>query len=287
MIKRIFKLSFLGVFMALVLGACNKDYVEMQDMQNRKVKVPKKIDRVVCLSAGMSELFYELGIEDKLVGRSSFAHLPKEIETKPICGGLTKLDTVAILQVQPDIVFSDESIPWNERRFLARNNIPLFIFKRNRVVQDMFPAINLFAKIFNKNNEAQQLTNKLQEQLKNLDKSQSNNKKTAYYVVGFAHNINLTVNGSQLIGDIMRKAGLTNIAEDDLDMKYDLKDLQSKSPYYIIVPQRLYENFINKAPFMFLQAVRENRVIAIDDNMLNALSISNIKAIEHIEKSIL
>lgn len=268
-----------------LFSACSKDYVKMKDMQNREVKVPKQIERAVCLSAGMSELFYELGLEDKLVGRSSFAHIPKEIENKTICGGMTKLDTVAILQVQPDIVFSDESIPWNERRFLARNNIPLFIFKRNKTVEDMFPAIELFGKIFNKTNETKQLVNKLQSQLQAMDKSTSKNKPTAYYVVGYAHNINLTVNGKQLIGDIIRKSGLTNIAEDYEDMKYNLKDLQSKSPCYIIVPQRFYDDFTNKAPFMFLQAVRENRVIAIDDNMLNALSISNIKAIQQIEKA--
>ena len=271
--------------MVLIVNACNKDYVEFKDMQNRKVKIPKQIERVVCLSPGVSELFYEFNIQDKLVGRSSFAYLPKEIQSKPVCGEIYRLDTTAILQAQPDLVISSEVIPWNERRFLARNDIPLFIFKSNKVFTDIYPAIEIFGKIFDKNKQAKDLIEKLQKKEKQLNQSSKKNKKKVYYVVGYGNKINLTVNGSQLIGDIIKKAGLVNIAENDADMKYELSDLQSQDPYYIIVSTKDYEDFIKRPPYMFLSAVRNDRVIPIDNHLLNSLSVSNLTALEQIIKA--
>ncbi|MBP3254632.1 MAG: ABC transporter substrate-binding protein [Bacteroidales bacterium] len=270
--------------LALFALGCSEKQREITDMQNRTVKLPVSIDRVVCLSPGITELMYEFGIEDKLVGRSSFCRLPQQVMSLPEMGGMYKLDTAAIRQINPDLVLASSILPWDARRFLARNNIPVVIFKDNTVFEDIFPAIELMGKVFNLQSKAEEIKNTTQQRLSALNRSNKPSGKTVYFAIRFDNKANLTVNGKHLTGDLLTKAGLKNIAQQDNDMVFSLEELISADPEYIFVMKSNYDKFINTYPYNQLNAVVNKKVFAVDENLLNPLSLSNLKAVEEFEK---
>lgn len=285
MIKQLKNILFINFVAMFLLASCSDNQKEVTDMQNRKVKIEKHIDKVICLQPGIAEMFYKFSLEDKLVGRSYFCTFPEQIQALPEVGGVFSLDTNMIKDLNPDLVLASDILAWNHRRFLARNNIPYIIFKDNKKFEDIYAAITLFGQIFNEDEKAQKLITKTKEHLAKIDRTNKPMGKRSYYVVRFGNKNDMTVNENNLIGDLMKKAGLTNIAAKDEDMIYTWNDLKKQDPEYIFINEKNYDNFVISSPYRELSAVKNKKVFVIPSAYTNSLSLENLKAIEEFQKA--
>ena len=205
-------ISIVLIAVAIISAGCKDRQEIITDMKGRNVTMPQRTDKVVCLSPGIAELFYKFGIEGKLIGRSYFCHLPEQIQILPEVGGLYKLDTNTIIEMKPDLVLSSDMLSWDARNFLYRREIPLVMFKDNKKFEDIYPAIELFGKIFKEEQKATRLTEELKKEFSNLNKANTDNKPTAYFYIQFNGKDEITVNENNLTGSLMTVAGFENIA---------------------------------------------------------------------------
>lgn len=84
--------------------------------------------RIVCLIPNVTQMLFAIGAGPQVVGVSSFARHPAEVEKLPKVGGLLDPDTERILALQPDLVIVYGGQQELEQR-LARAGIRMFEYR--------------------------------------------------------------------------------------------------------------------------------------------------------------
>jgi iron complex transport system substrate-binding protein len=91
MIKR-----HLFLFAILLLSGCGKP-------APRPV-LPEKAERIISLAPNITETIYALGLENKLIGVTTYCNYPKAAQSLPKVGGFGNFNFEAIVTLKPDLV---------------------------------------------------------------------------------------------------------------------------------------------------------------------------------------
>ena len=79
--------------------------IRLTDSYGSQFVIDKPFERVVSLDSGIVEIIFELGAEDRLVGRSRFADYPEAVSEIENVGGLVDPNLEIIAKIAPDLVF--------------------------------------------------------------------------------------------------------------------------------------------------------------------------------------
>ncbi|MGH9757008.1 MAG: helical backbone metal receptor, partial [Candidatus Acidiferrales bacterium] len=80
------------------------------DEAGLRVTIPAKIERIVTLAPNLTETIYDLGLEDKLVGDTTYCDTPAAAKNKPHVGPPMNPSVEAIVALRPDLVLATTSI---------------------------------------------------------------------------------------------------------------------------------------------------------------------------------
>src|ERR1044071_1483246 len=79
------------------------------DQTGRNVTVPQKPRRIISLVPSQTELLFDLGLRDEVVGITKFCIHPEEwFRSKPRVGGTKKIDFEKIRTLQPDLIICNK-----------------------------------------------------------------------------------------------------------------------------------------------------------------------------------
>ncbi|MCH2558802.1 MAG: cobalamin-binding protein [Alcanivorax sp.] len=96
--------ALLQVLGLVSLAVWARAEVCVDDDVDRRVCLEQPARRIVALSPGATELLYDAGAGDRLVGAVSFSDYPSEAKALPRVGSYKRLDLEAILALKPDLV---------------------------------------------------------------------------------------------------------------------------------------------------------------------------------------
>lgn len=122
------------------------------------VEAPK---RIVSLVPSQTELLYDLGLEDKIIGITKFCVHPMHFKsTKKIVGGTKKVNYEKIRLLEPDVIIANKEENTLEMVEKLRKICPVWI--TNIIgIEDNFVMISDFGKLFNCRTEAQKWNDKI------------------------------------------------------------------------------------------------------------------------------
>lgn len=80
-------------------------------------------ERVVSLSPSLTEIIFEMGFGDKMVGRGSYCDYPENVLSLTDVGRPSKPDIESIIGLSPDVLFTATSIPTKDLYRLEENGI--------------------------------------------------------------------------------------------------------------------------------------------------------------------
>ncbi|HRE76958.1 MAG TPA: helical backbone metal receptor [Flavobacterium sp.] len=117
--------------------------------------------RIVSLVPSQTELLYDLGLEDQIVGITKFCVHPKHLKaTKQIIGGTKQVKYDKIKALQPDIIIANKEE--NTREIVEELSKICPVWVTNIItIEDNLQMITDFGKIFNKRTEAQKWNDKI------------------------------------------------------------------------------------------------------------------------------
>lgn len=248
------------------------------DDYNNTITIPSNPQRIVSLSPAVTEIIFDLGKSDLLVGRTDFCTYPEEALQIESVGGISNLNVEKILSLHPDLVISGSMIPQKAAEHLHSLGVPLVCVIEKTEFDGLYENISKIGQLVGCSNEADSLNQTLREAVQAVD-SAIQNYPTAYYVVGFGANGNFTAGGNTFINDLIRMAGGRNIAEGVQGWSYSLEALMSEDPDFIIVRREDSADFCNLHPYSSLSAVRSGHVIGIVSGTLDLQVPRNIDAI--------
>lgn len=106
------------------------EIITVTDGAGTQMTLNQPIERIVSINSGLTEILCALNCEDKLVGRDKSSTLPPSVLEIPAVADNSYLPNVEmILELQPDILFADSMLPYNEvlMNQLRDSGVPIFI----------------------------------------------------------------------------------------------------------------------------------------------------------------
>jgi ABC-type Fe3+-hydroxamate transport system substrate-binding protein len=158
-----------------------KIFVDQLGIMHQFAATPKKI---ICLVPSLTELLFDLGLEESIVGITKFCVHPIHLKsTKKIIGGTKKVHFERIRLLSPDIIIANKEENTQEIVEKLAEICPVWVTDIKNVA-DCLQTITDFGLIFNKRIEAQKWKDKIQFALsdfENFTKTKSI-QKVAYFI---------------------------------------------------------------------------------------------------------
>ncbi|WP_333877702.1 ABC transporter substrate-binding protein [Flavobacterium sp.] len=118
--------------------------------------------RIVSLVPSLTELLYDLGLEESIVGITKFCVHPFHFKsTKKIIGGTKKVHVEKIRLLQPDIIIANKEENTPEIVAALSQICPVWV-TNIITLEDNYQMIADFGELFNKRTEAQKWVDKIQ-----------------------------------------------------------------------------------------------------------------------------
>jgi iron complex transport system substrate-binding protein len=118
--------------------------------------------RIVSLAPQITEIIYALGLEDNLVGVTTFCDYPPEAREKPKIGGMSNPSLEAVVSLRPDLVMmSTDGNPKEFQGRLENLNLRHYVFTARRI-GELPGAIREIGKVLDVKDRAEELAAKVQ-----------------------------------------------------------------------------------------------------------------------------
>ena len=197
-------------------------------------------ERIVSLAPSITEILYDLGLEDRVAAVTTFCDYPPRVVYKPKVGGFANPSLEAIIAARPDLVImADEGNPREVYERLQKLGINTYTFRVKRLselpqgIRDLGVALGIKDQAFKR---AATIETELRKYKRRVQKSPPRylNKKALFIIQPEP----LIVAGPEtVIDDALQLLGLHNIASDTDARypKYSLEEVIRRSPDVIFI----------------------------------------------------
>jgi iron complex transport system substrate-binding protein len=282
--------AILTVIMMVTLAACTSNSKEVssskiqkedsatkypytaKDSKGKEVVIEKEPKRIISVAPSVTELIYALGKGDELVGRTDYDDYPEQVKSVQSIGSLTDPNVEKIIELKPDVVVASTHFKDDVAKKLEDLGIKVVVLYNAKDFNGAYDSINTLGQIINAQDNTKNLVASMKKKIEDVkEKVKGKETPKTYYVVGFGKDGDYTATGDTFIGQMIEMAGGNNIAKDGAGWKYSLEKIIENGPEYIVISKNfgMKDQFITTAGYKELSAVKNNKVIEIDDNLLN------------------
>ncbi len=178
-----------------------------KDQTGRKIPLNKTPGRIISLVPSQTELLYDLGLHNEVIGITKFCVHPEEwFRTKSRVGGTKQLNIEKIWRLQPELIIANKEENVKEQIEELEKHFPVWI-SDVRNLQDAFEMINRIGELVTKKETAETLIEQIKTNFSQLQIS--NRKPQTCYLIW--QNPYMSVGGDTFINSMMEAAGFENI----------------------------------------------------------------------------
>jgi ABC-type Fe3+-hydroxamate transport system substrate-binding protein len=180
------------------------------DQLNRKIEIPSTPKRIISLVPSQTELLYDLGIRDEVVGITKFCVYPKEwFHSKTRVGGTKKYDFEKIKALQPDLIIGNKEENEQEQIEELMKLYPVWMSDIYNL-KDALNMIACFGALLGKNKEATNLKLEIESKFNTFSHltSHISHLKTAYFIWNKPY---MVAGHDTFINEMLKLNGLENV----------------------------------------------------------------------------
>lgn len=205
--------------------------VKFETSQVSSLKSLGKVQKIVSLSPSNTEILFALGVNDEIVGVTTYCDYPKEALQKEKIGGFYNPNIEKIVSLSPDLVLADASLHKEAIVQLKRAGINV-VAVNNETLDQCLDSIKNIASLVNRQKEGEILQGELVTYCEQAEQRLSKVKvKKKIFVEVWDHPL-LTVGKKSYLNDLVSMAGGINIARSG-DYEYynmSFEDIYNKEP---------------------------------------------------------
>lgn len=179
------------------------------DQLQRTITVKTEPKRIISLVPSQTELLFDLGLEEEVIGITKFCIHPENwFRNKTRIGGTKTLHIDKIRKLNPDLIIANKEENIKDQIETLAQEFPVWISDVNNLTEalEMIEQIGL---ITGKKQPAEDLTKRIEAAFLNFKSQTSNLKsKTCYLIWKDPY---MTIGGDTFIHDILIEAGYNNI----------------------------------------------------------------------------
>ena len=246
------------------------------DQLNREVTIVENPSRIISLVPSQTELLYDLGLEEEVVGITKFCvHPTTWFRNKTRIGGTKNINPEKITALQPDLVIANKEENVKEQVEELAKNLPVWVSDVN-TLNDAIRMITAVGEITGKKEKAETIAAQIEKEFIELTHpSADGHLRTCYLIWKDPY---MTVGGDTLIHQILAKAGFSNIFKNNKRYpEVDIKELQSLDCELLLLSSEPYP--FNQKHITELQAqLPSTKIILVDGEMFSWYGSRLLKA---------
>ena len=285
----------IGIFS---LTACTQtstlSSVTYVDDIGRTVQINGIPQRIISLSPSNTEMVYALGLQDKLVGVTSYDNYPPDAKDKPVVSDYSTVDLEKIVNAKPDLVLADSIHKNDTIPALEKLGITVYAMTPNNI-DGIFNEIKALGQITGKTQAADILVSSLKTRIQAVaDKTVklTDFEKPRVLFITWYDPI-WTAGSDTMIQYLINEAGGANIASDlNGYATITLESVIQRNPQVIIVmsgtgtQNESLDYIMSNEQFKSTDAVKNGRVYEIDADIFGRTTPRIVDGLETLAKLI-
>jgi ABC-type Fe3+-hydroxamate transport system substrate-binding protein len=247
-----------------------------KDQLNRDVQVSFPPKKIISLVPSQTELLYDLGLKDEVIGITKFCvHPEKWFRTKTRIGGTKKLSIEKISALQPDLIIGNKEENEKEQIEDLAKKFPVWISDVKNL-NDAYRMISSVGELVGKQEQAEKLVSEIKSEFQNSRLTTDDTRLSSAYLIWF--NPLMTIGSNTFIHSMLEIAGFKNsFAELKRYPEIKIEDLKVKSPSYVLLSSEPFP-FKQKHLDFFAKELPESKILLVDGEMFSWYGSRLLKA---------
>ncbi len=267
--------------------------ITVTDDLGRKITIDKLPQRIVSLAPSNTEILFALGLENRIVGVTSYCNYPDAARKKPKIGGFYPPDIERVIAQKPDLVLAAKIHDKTVLPRLEKLGLTVLVLAP-KTLDEILNNITLIGKISGKSQEANLLVTNLSQRIKAIttktEKLPPEQYPRVLYVVW--HDPIWTMGGDNFQDDVIRKAGGKNIFATDFPewRIVSLEEVLTRNPQIIIVSgmgatrELIFSSIKNEPRLATTEAITKGRIYEIEGDLIERPGPRIVDALEQLAK---
>lgn len=242
-------------------------------------------EKIISLAPAITEELYLLGVNEKIVGVTTYCKKPLEAQNKEKIGTVMIPNIEKIVSLKPDLVL-DLSMTYPRQIERLKNiGVRVVQFSQPKGFLEICSQFLVLGKIVQKEKEAEQIVTTAKNKVDSLRKDIKRLQKPKVFIQIGAEPL-FTVTKDSFINDFIKYAGGINVASGAKTGIYSREDVIRKNPDVIIIVTMGMMGESEKKiwqKYKFLNATKNNRIYIIDSyKVCSPTPVSFVEALEEI-----
>lgn len=249
--------------------------VTLTDVLGNEVVIEEEPQTIVSMVPSTTEISYELGLGDKIVGVSDFDNYPEETADVEKIGG-QEFNVEKIISLDPDLVISHESgiSTWEGGLQQLRDaGLTVYVVNNETSFEEVYESISIIGQATGTVEEAEELIAEMQAQVDEITEQAAaiEEEKMVFVEVGSQPDIYTTGSGT-FIDEMLSMINAKNLAGDQEGwISMDPEAIVAGNPDVIVTTEGSYnpeavEGIKQRSGFAEVTAVKEDAVYNLDSD---------------------
>lgn len=247
--------------------------------RNLTINYPPK--RIISLVPSQSELLFDLGLKDEVIGITKFCIHP--IEKFASCtkvGGTKKLKIDVIRNLKPDLIIGNKEENTQHEIELLMNEFPVWMSDISNLEESMHMITDV-GELVNRSPEAAYINHLILAgfaDLQTLALRKNINKRVAYIIWKDPY---MFAGKNTFIDDILRKIGLINVVSESRYPEISWSELKTRNCEIVFLSSEPYP-FKDKHSAEIETILPDAKVMLVDGEMFSWYGSRLLKAVEYL-----
>lgn len=251
--------------------------IRVTDQIGCHIELPNPAKRIISCVPSLTELLFDLSLQNEVVGRTKFCIHPSEkVKFVEKCGGTKNLQIEKIINLQPDLIICAKEENEREQIESLKNHFQVYTTDIKNI-PDNIEAVLHIGLLTGKTNESQELMHSIKANF--LDVPKPNPTKTCVYLIW--HKPIMTVGGDSFINEMLRYAGFRNLM--DNQKRYPTiseKELLKLNPQYVLLSSEPFP-FKEKHLKWYSDLLPQSKVLLVDGELFSWYGSRLLKTAEY------
>lgn len=185
------------------------------DQTGRTISLESPPQRIISLVPSQTELLFDLGLDEQVVGVTKFCvHPPEWFHSKTRVGGTKKLHPDIIHQLQPDLIIANKEENVKEQVEECAKNYPVWVSDVNNLA-DAYEMIEQVGLITGKAEKSIEIVTSIKKEfspLRNMHSPTAGGALRTCYLIW--NDPYMTIGGDTFIDSMLEEAGFENVFKD-------------------------------------------------------------------------
>ncbi|MBN2757638.1 MAG: ABC transporter substrate-binding protein [Bacteroidales bacterium] len=254
--------------------------MKFTDSLKRNITIDFPPKRIISLVPSITELLFDLDLDEKIVGITSFCIHPEKAINKTKIGGTKTIKFNKIDELKPDLIIAEKAE--NEKIAVLKlaEKYPVYIFDIHNF-DDALNMIRVIGNLTNKNANGRLIIDKITRNF--IENKIDFKQRTVFYPIW--KNPFFTINNNTFINSILEICNLKNVFADK-ETEYpiiDIEEIINKNPEIVFLPSEPY-NFKQIDKAFFQKILPKSKIINVDGEMFSWYGSRMIYVSEYLRK---